>query len=170
MSSPVHSGLKKHRISVSTVVFMIFCLCAAGAYGIEDMIPQAGPGLTLVMLIVLPFLWSTPMGLVASELGSAIPEEGGFYKWVQRACGEFWGFQAGWWRTVSIYVDNTIYVVLAGAYFSSVVQLSPLQEYAFKASMVIVFTYINIRGIKDVGFASTAISMLVMLAFALVLQ
>jgi amino acid transporter len=168
MSSPVHSGLKKHRISVSTVVFMIFCLCAAGAYGIEDMIPQAGPGLTLVMLIVLPFLWSTPMGLVASELGSAIPEEGGFYKWVQRACGEFWGFQAGWWRTVSIYVDNTIYVVLAGAYFSSVVQLSPLQEYAFKASMVIVFTYINIRGIKDVGFASTAISMLVMLAFALV--
>ena len=168
MSSPVHSGLKKHRISVSTVVFMIFCLCAAGAYGIEDLIPQAGPGLTLVMLIVLPFLWSTPMGLVASELGSAIPEEGGFYKWVQRACGEFWGFQAGWWRTVSIYVDNTIYVVLAGAYFSSVVHLSPLQEYAFKASMIIVFTYINIRGIKDVGFASTAISMLVMLAFALV--
>ncbi|MDH3925558.1 MAG: APC family permease, partial [Xanthomonadales bacterium] len=168
MSSPVHSGLKKHQISVSTVVFMIFCLCAAGAYGIEDMIPQAGPGLTLVMLMVLPFLWSTPMGLVASELGSAIPEEGGFYKWVQRACGEFWGFQAGWWRTVSIYVDNTIYVVLAGSYFSSVVQLSPLQEYAFKASMIIVFTYINIRGIKDVGFASTAISMLVMLAFALV--
>src|SRR5210317_2625055 len=103
MSSPVHSGLKKHQISVSTVVFMIFCLCAAGAYGIEDMIPQAGPGLTLVMLMVLPFLWSTPMGLVASELGSAIPEEGGFYKWVQRACGEFWGFQAGWWRTISIY-------------------------------------------------------------------
>jgi len=168
MSSPVHSGLKKHQISVSTVVFMIFCLCAAGAYGIEDMIPQAGPGLTLVMLMVLPFLWSTPMGLVASELGSAIPEEGGFYKWVQRACGEFWGFQAGWWRTVSIYVDNTIYVVLAGSYFSSVVHLSPLQEYAFKASMIIVFTYINIRGIKDVGFASTAISMLVMIAFALV--
>lgn len=168
MSSPVQSGLKKHQISVSTVVFMIFCLCAAGAYGIEDMIPQAGPGLTLVMLIVLPFLWSTPMGLVASELGSAIPEEGGFYKWVQRACGEFWGFQAGWWRTVSIYVDNTIYVVLAGSYFTSVVHLSPLQEYAFKASMIIVFTYINIRGIRDVGFASTAISMLVMLAFALV--
>ena len=73
---------------------MIFCLCAAGAYGIEDMIPMAGPGLTLVMLIVLPFLWSIPMAFVASELGSAIPQEGGFYKWVQRACGEFWGFQA----------------------------------------------------------------------------
>jgi len=100
MIDPTHPGLKKHRMTTSTVVFMIFCLCAAGAYGIEDMIPNAGPGLTLVMLILLPFVWSTPMGLVASELGSAIPEEGGFYKWVQRACGEFWGFQAGWWRTI----------------------------------------------------------------------
>ena len=147
---------------------MIFCLCAAGAYGIEDMVPQAGPGLTLVMLILLPFLWSTPMGLVASELGSAIPEEGGFYKWVQRACGEFWGFQAGWWRTISIYVDNTIYVVLAGSYIASVVDLTPSEEYLFKASVVVFFTYINIRGIKDVGRVSAAISILVMIAFAMV--
>ncbi len=61
MIDPPQAGLKKHRMTTSTVVFMIFCLCAAGAYGIEDMIPQAGPGLTLVMLIVLPFVWSTPM-------------------------------------------------------------------------------------------------------------
>jgi amino acid transporter len=168
MNGPAHADLKKYRVSTSTVVFMIFCLCAAGAYGIEDMIPQAGPGLTLVMLIVLPFLWSTPMGLVASELGSAIPEEGGFYKWVQRACGEFWGFQAGWWRTISIYVDNTIYVVLAGSYVASVVALTPTEEYLIKASMIVFFTYINIRGIRDVGFVSSTISILVMIAFAMV--
>ena len=35
--------------------------------------------------------------LVASELGSVRPQEGGYYKWVQEAFGEFWGFQAGWW-------------------------------------------------------------------------
>ena len=147
---------------------MIFCLCAAGAYGIEDMIPQAGPGLTLVILIVLPFLWSIPMAFVASELGSAIPEEGGFYKWVQRACGEFWGFQAGWWRTISIYVDNTIYVVLAGAYVGSILDLTPDQVYLFKASMILFFTYVNIRGIREVGYVSSSISILVMLAFVLV--
>jgi amino acid transporter len=155
-------------MKTSTVVFMIFCLCAAGAYGIEEMIPQAGPGLTLVMLIVLPFLWSTPMGLVAAELGSALPQEGGYYKWVQRACGEFWGFQAGWWRTISVYFDNTLYVVLAGSYLGSVLHLSELQEYLFKASVIIFFTYINIRGIRDVGAVSTLISVFVLLAFALV--
>ena len=165
---PAQHGLKQYEMKTSTVVFMIFCLCAAGAYGIEEMIPQAGPGLTLVMLIVLPFVWSTPMGLVAAELGSALPQEGGYYKWVQRACGEFWGFQAGWWRTISVYFDNTLYVVLAGSYLGSVLHLSGLQEYLFKASVIIVFTYINIRGIRDVGAVSTIISILVLMAFGLV--
>jgi len=162
---PDQHGLKQYEVKTSTVVFMIFCLTAAGAYGIEEMIPEAGPGLTLVILIVLPFLWSTPMGLVAAELGSALPQEGGYYKWVQRACGEFWGFQAGWWRTISVYFDNTLYVVLAGSYLGSVLELTGLQEYLFKACVIIVFTYINIRGIRDVGFVSTVISVFVLVAF-----
>ena len=53
-------GLKKHNISVFTVVCMVYALVAAGCYGIEDMIPAAGPGLTLIMLIVLPFVWGLP--------------------------------------------------------------------------------------------------------------
>ncbi|MBW2494271.1 MAG: APC family permease [Deltaproteobacteria bacterium] len=162
---PSQHGLKQYEMKTSTVVFMIFCLTAAGAYGIEEMIPKAGPGLTLVMLMVIPFLWSTPMGLVAAELGSALPQEGGYYKWVQRACGEFWGFQAGWWRTISVYFDNTIYVVLAGSYLGSVLHLTTIQEYLFKACVIIAFTYINIRGIRDVGFVSTLISILVLVAF-----
>ena len=167
-TSPAVPGLKQYELKTSTVVFMIFCLCAAGAYGIEEMIPAAGPGLTLVMLIVLPFVWSTPMGLVAAELGSALPQEGGYYRWVQRACGEFWGFQAGWWRTMSVYFDNTLYVVLAGSYVASVMTLTPMEEYSFKAAVVIFFTYINIRGIRDVGAVSTFISVLVLIAFGLV--
>ena len=165
---PAQHGLKQYEMKTSTVVFMVFCLTAAGAYGIEEMIPQAGPGLTLVMLIVLPFVWSTPMGLVAAELGSALPQEGGYYKWVQRACGEFWGFQAGWWRTISVYFDNTLYVVLAGSYLGSVLHLTGVQEYLFKASIIIFFTYINLRGIRDVGTVSTIISILVLVAFGLV--
>ena len=168
MDNPAQPYLQKRHLSTSTVVFMIFCLCAAGAYGIEDMIPSAGPGLTLTMLFVLPFLWSTPLAMVAAELGSALPQEGGFYKWVQRACGEFWGFQAGWWRTLSIYFDNTIYVVLAGSYVASVVPMSPFESYLFKASMIILFTYINLRGIKDVGMASSVLAITVMAAFAMV--
>jgi amino acid transporter len=44
--------------------------------------------------------------------------------------------------------------------------LTPLQEYAFKASIIIFFIYINIRGIRDVGAVSTIISIFVLIAFA----
>lgn len=161
-------GLKKYDIKVSTVVFMIFCLVAAGAYGIEEMIPETGPGLAIIMLIVLPFVWSTPFSLVAAELGSARPQEGGYYKWVQEACGEFWGFQAGWWRTISIYIDNSLYVILAGGYIASTWDLSSAMEFGVKALIILIFTWINIRGVKDVGIVSTILSSLVILAFAMV--
>ncbi len=161
-------GLKKHDIRVSTVVFMIFCLVAAGCYGIEEMIPECGPGLTIIMLCVLPFVWGLPFGLVASELGSVRPQEGGYYKWVQEALGEFWGFQAGWWRTISIYIDNTTYVILAGGYAATVWDMSRPMEFGLKFTMIAIFTIINIRGVKDVGIASTVLSILVMVAFAVV--
>ncbi|MGI6257193.1 MAG: APC family permease [Anaerovoracaceae bacterium] len=167
MSTDAH-GLKKHDLKVSTVVFMIFSLVAAGCYGIEEMIPEAGPGLTIIMLIVLPFVWGLPFGLVASELGSVRPQEGGYYKWVQEALGEFWGFQAGWWRTISIYIDNTLYVILAGGYAASAWDLSRPMEFAIKVLMIFIFTMINIRGVRDVGVVSSILSILVIVAFALV--
>lgn len=170
MSAGEHRNpeLKVRKVGVATVFFMIFCMSAAGAYGIEEMIPASGPGLTIVMLILLPFFWSIPLGLVASELGSAIPQEGGYYKWVQQALGEFWGFQAGWWRTISIYVDSTAYIVLAVSYFSSLVSLNGWQAYAAKAFIVLVLTYLNIRGIRDVGLVTSVLSVIVMLAFAMI--
>lgn len=161
-------GLRKYELKTRTVVFMIFCLCAAGAYGIEEMIPATGPGLALVMLMVLPFVWGIPLGLVASELGSARPQEGGYYKWVQEALGEFWGFQAGWWRTISVYIDNTLYVILAGGYMASAFGLDGVAEFGVKAAIIVIFTYINIRGVRDVGIVSTALSILVIFAFAMV--
>lgn len=161
-------GLKKKKIGVPTVVFMIFCLVAAGCYGIEEAIPECGPGLTIVMLCVMPFVWALPLGSVASELGSVRPQEGGYYKWVQEALGEFWGFQAGWWRTISIYIDNVSYVILAGGYAASQWDLSKPAEFVIKAAMIIIFVLINIKGIRDVGIISTILSILVMVAFAMV--
>jgi len=163
-------GLKKHNLKVHTIVFMIFSLVAAGCYGIETMIPESGPGLTLVLLMVLPFCWGIPFGLVASELGSVRPQEGGYYKWVQEAFGEFWGFMAGWWRTISVYIDNTIYVVLAGGYLATISGQgqNSLPIIAFKYAMILFFMYINLRGVRDVGIVTSMISIFTLCAFAMV--
>jgi len=102
--------LRRVRIPLMTAVAMIFIFVSSGAFGIEDMVGTdgSGPGLTLLLLLVLPIVWAMPMALVCSELGSALPEEGGYYAWTRRAMGEFWGFQCGWWAWTCQWVDSAV--------------------------------------------------------------
>jgi len=162
------AGLKKVDLKVHSIVFMIFCLVAAGAFGIEEMIPESGPGITLIMLIVFPFIWALPISNMVSEMGSVLPHEGGVYVWSKVALGEFWGFQAGWWNTVSIYVTNAIYVALVVGYLGKFVPMSEGQAMAIKVGMVLVFTIINLLGLREVSWVSTALSIIVLIAFALI--
>lgn len=162
------AGLKKHDIRVSGVVFMLYCLVAAGAFGIEEMIPEAGPGMTLILLIAFPIVWAYPISNLVAELGSVLPSEGGVYVWAKEAFGEFWGFQAGWWGTVSTYITNGVYVALVAGYVTQMIPMSEVAVHALKIGMILIFTVINLMGLKEVGRVSTILSILIVLAFALV--
>lgn len=162
------AGLKKYDMKVSGIVFMIYCLVAAGAFGIEEMIPASGPGLTLLMLIIFPIIWALPISNLVAELGSVLPSEGGVYVWVREAFGEFWGFQAGWWGTVSTYITNGVYVALVIGYTSQFIPMGESTKFILALAMVTVFTIINLLGIKEVGKVSTLLSVLILLAFGAV--
>ena len=162
------AGLKKHDIKVSGIVFMLYCLVAAGAFGIEEMIPEAGPGMTLILLIIFPIIWAYPISNMVAECGSVLPSEGGVYVWVKEAFGEFWGFQAGWWGTVSTYITNGVYVALVAGYVSQMIPMSEVAIHVLKIGMILIFTIINLLGLKEVGKVSTILSILIVLAFALV--
>jgi amino acid transporter len=160
------NGLKRQKVGIIGVIGMIYAMTAAGAYGIEDMVSSSGPGMTVIMLLVLPLVWALPIALASSELGSAIPDECGYYKWVQRALGEFWGFQIGWLKNIGIYINVAVFVVLATDYIASYAGLSNLQSYIVKVVIIVIFTWINLRGIKDVAIVSTIISGAILIAFA----
>lgn len=160
------AGLKKYDMKVSSIVFMIYCLVAAGAFGIEEMIPASGPGLTIVMLLVFPVIWALPISNMVAEMGAVLPSEGGAYVWVREALGEFWGFQAGWWGTVSTYITNGVYVVLVVGYLGRFVEMTQLESYMVKIAMILIFTIINLMGIQEVGRVSTVLSIIVLVAFA----
>ncbi|MCI7304123.1 APC family permease [Eubacteriales bacterium DFI.9.88] len=159
----------KQKVGVIGVVFMIYAMACAGAFGIEDMIPFAGPGLTVVMLIVIPFFWAVPNALISAELGSALPYEGGSYVWVKRAFGEFWGFQSCFGRLVSYYVGVPIYVVLAGDYMGSLLNWNDTYTYTFKLILIAIFAFINYKGVKDVAAVGTVLGILIVAAFACVI-
>ena len=121
----MENQLRRVRLRLATVVVIIFVFVSSGAFGLEDMVGWSGPGVALLLLLVLPVVWALPMGLVCAELGSAIPEEGGYYVWVKRALGEYWGFQCGWWSWLTTFVDSALYIALVTDYLQSWLDLDP---------------------------------------------
>lgn len=162
------AGLKKHDIKTSGIVFMLYCLVAAGAFGIEEMIPESGPGMTLILLMAFPFIWALPISNMVAECASLLPAEGGVYAWAKEAFGEFWGFQAGWWVTMSSYITNGVYVALVAGYVSQMIPMSEPAIAALKVGMILIFTIINLMGLREVDKVSTFLSVCIVLAFSLV--
>jgi amino acid transporter len=163
-----NSKIRERDVKLYAMVFMIYSFCASGAFGVEEMISSAGPGLTLALLLILPICWAAPQALVAAELGSAMPYTGGFYKWIQRGLGEFWAFQAGWCRSLAQYVENSIYIILAANYLAILVPMTEGQAYMVKAAFILFFTFVNLRGIREVSFVSTILSIIVLMAFTFI--
>ncbi len=90
---PPHAAghqLKTAHVGLLALVGMYFAEICSGAFGIEEMIPQAGPGMSLVILVLLAFVWAAPLSFICAELGSARPGEGGVLIWIKEALGEFW--------------------------------------------------------------------------------
>lgn len=172
MENNVHvngvKGLKKRKVGMWGIVFLMYCLVAAGCFGMEEIIAESGPGLTLILLVVFPVVWAYPISNICAECAAILPEEGGNYVWVKKAFGEFWGFQSGWFGTVSCYVTNGIYVALVADYASQVLSFSTVTENVLKYGMIIIFTAVNLMGIGEVGKVSTFFSVTIMLAFGLV--
>jgi len=100
-------------------VFVMYAYATGGPFGLEDMVTTSGPGLTLLYQLFIPFFWCIPVSLVAAELTTAIPVEGGFYRWVRAAFGDFWGFQAGWWNWSASFLLGGSYGVLTADYLTN---------------------------------------------------
>jgi amino acid transporter len=137
-------------------VFVMYAYATGGPFGLEDMITTSGPGLTLLYHLFIPLFWCIPVSLVAAELTTAIPVEGGFYRWVRAAFGDFWGFQAGWWNWSASFLLGATYGVLTADYLTYFFpSLVGWKHYAVAVSVIALIGYINVRGIQMVGTVAT---------------
>ncbi|HVZ84603.1 MAG TPA: APC family permease [Terracidiphilus sp.] len=151
------------------LVAATFFMVSGGPYGIEDILGGAGYGWAIAILLLLPFLWSLPTALMIGELASAIPAEGGFYVWVRRALGPFWGYQEGWLSLAASVFDMAIYPSIFALYLG---KLFPAlsggwHEYACKLAVVAVCCLWNLRGAPAVGEGSVGLSVLLLTPFAI---
>ena len=99
-------------------VFLMFSYTTGGPFGMEEMVTTSGPGLTLLYILLIPLFWSVPVSLVTAEPTTAIPVEGGFYRWVRAGYGDFWVFLAGWWNWSASWLLGGSYAVLFSDYLT----------------------------------------------------
>ncbi len=140
----------------------MFSYTTGGPFGLEDMVTTSGPGITLLYLLILPFFWCIPVSLVSAELTTAMPVEGGFYRWTRAAFGDFWGFLAGWWNWSASFLLGGAYAVLFADYFVYYhPQMTWWQHYLLSLTLIALLTWINVRGIQMVGQVATALEILI---------
>ena len=149
---------------IAATYFMV----AGGPYGLEDIVGAAGYGGALLIIFLTPILWSVPTALMVSELGSAIPEEGGFYVWVRRALGPFWGFQEAWLSLAGSFFDMALYPALFVAYVGTLFPslATGAAPILLGLGMIVVCTGWNILGARAVGRSSVVMAIVLLGPFA----
>jgi amino acid transporter len=149
---------------IAATYFMV----SGGPYGIEDILGGAGYGAAILILLILPFIWSLPTALMVGELASAIPADGGFYVWVRRALGPFWGYQEGWLSLAASIFDMAIYpalfVAYLGKFFPSLT--AGWGHYLCALLVVVACTAWNLRGAPSVGNGSMVLFVILLAPFA----
>lgn len=153
-------------VSTLSLVFILFFCTSGGPYTTETLIHSVGPGLGLLMLLFVPIVWSIPEVLIVGELASMLPEEGGYYRWVDRAFGRFWAFQNGWLTWMYSLVDMALYPVLFNQYLRYFIPgLDARLEWIISLAVIWGATWINLRGSIRVGRVSVIAGLFVMLGF-----
>jgi amino acid transporter len=165
MSQALKPAGRKMRLLplIAATYFMV----SGGPYGIEDILGGAGFACAIIILLVLPILWSLPTALMIGELASAIPAEGGFYVWVRRALGPFWGYQEGWLSLSASVFDMAIYPAIFVLYLGKFNPglTSGWHGYAWSLAVVIFCCSWNLRGAPAVGEGSVGLFALLLAPF-----
>jgi amino acid transporter len=131
-------------------------------------VPAFGPGLTLLLLVVTPIVWSVPVALAMAEMAAAMPDEGGYVTWVTRAFGRFWGFQVGWWSWIGSFVDVAVYPALFVAYASHWRgEMGGFERWLWALAFIGVLTGLNLVGVRLVGRAAVILAVLALTPIAL---
>ncbi len=131
-------------------------MVSGGTYGTEDIVHGAGYGKAILILLLTPLFWSLPTAFMIGELSSALPCEGGYYSWVRRALGNFWGFQEAWLSLAASIFDMAIYPTLFVAYLTRMFPWFQQNHrgVAVALGVVIVCAILNIMGVKVVSTTS----------------
>jgi amino acid transporter len=158
----------RRQLRLLPLIAATYFMVSGGPYGIEDILGGAGYARAILILLALPLIWSLPTALMIGELAAALPAEGGFYVWVRRGLGPFWGYQEGWLSLSASIFDMALYPSIFALYLG---RFNPAltvghREYFLKLAVVVLCCVWNLFGASEVGQDSVGLFALLLLPFA----
>jgi len=158
----------RRKVSLPQLAAATYLMVSGGPYGIEELVQTCGYPLALGLLLAIPLVWSLPVGLMVGELSAAIPAEGGFYVWVRRAMGPFWGYQEAWLSLMASVFDMavypTVFILSLGRLWPAATQGS--NGFLIGVVFVLVCVAWNLLGARAVGEGSEVLGILLLAPFA----
>ena len=128
-------------------------ICAGIFVILSPAVEMAGPAVILSFLLCGIINIATMLSYC--ELGAAIPRIGGEYAYVKYAFKGFPSFLTGWYEWSSNIFYATL-MVLGSAYMLSYIM--SINKFLIMIILVILFTLININGIKETGIIQTLLT------------
>ena len=150
------------------LIAAIYFLVAGGPFGLEDIVSKSGYTGTILILLVTPVIWAVPTALMVSELSSALPDQGGYYVWVTRGMGSFWGYQEAWLSLAGSVFDVAIYPTLFVSYLGHLLPWTTAggRGTVLAIALVAAAAAWNLMGAKSVGDSSVAMGAVLLAPFA----
>jgi amino acid transporter len=132
---------------------------------LRGMPAQAEYGLTSIFYYIFAALvFLVPMSLVAAELASTFPKQGGIFRWIGEAFGAKWGFAAMyfewqaiviWFPTVLIFAASALAYIWWPQAFDTALAKNKLYTIAVVLAVFWFVTLFTFRGIKASSTLST---------------
>ena len=160
----------RRKLTVLPLVFLIYFEVAGGPYGSERAVRAVGPLFTLLGFLVFPFLWGVPESLVTAELSAALPGNGGFVRWADRAFGPLAGSLLGTWKYLSCVINIAAYPALVADYLGHVIPAVAGPGRARTGTVVgmtVLLSFVNYTGLSIVGWGAVALGFVSLAPFVL---
>jgi amino acid transporter len=149
---------KKNRYKLSFLTFTL--ITGAALLQTRDYPTMAVTGWNTIvfnLLAVIMFLF--PCALVAAELATGWPGEGGVYKWIKEAFGEHWGFTASWLQWFQMTIAFVTILAFIGGVLSYIFNPVLADNKLFIFLIIILVwwgvTILDLRGLRTSSWISS---------------
>lgn len=167
-------GLKRELGLAAATAIVVGNMIGSGIFTAPQGLASASNPKTAIIAWILTAIGSMLLALSFAKLGVAMPQTGGPIVYTKRAFGEFAAFLIAWTYWIGAWAGNAAIITAFMRYFTYFFPVfgdNRLAAFLMSSFILWLFTFINIKGVKDagiVGIVSTTLKVAVLAVFAVI--